>query len=208
VESTFQYDWYNGFTLVSTSTTDPDYTIASVSSEDAGFYKLVVTNLCSNGTKYVISRFVNFTVQDPAYFVTEPQSTKICPGSNATLTGIATGNGITYQWLKNGISIPGQTNNTLTITSASTADVGTYNLIIQGACGPTTTSSDAIVTVPSPPTIVEQPVGGGFCQGSHVEVTAVVEGSGLYYQWYKAESPVPGANQPTLTFNSIQPSQS
>ena len=53
---------------------------------------------------------------------------------------------LTYQWRKNGSPITGQTNASFTINSASSADSGSYDVMVTGACG-SATSQPATLTV-------------------------------------------------------------
>ncbi|MBI2795037.1 MAG: immunoglobulin domain-containing protein [Ignavibacteria bacterium] len=200
-----QYEWYKGTTLYSTSTSTKSLSFSSIQTGDAGTYYLIVKNLCG---KQVTSRTLTLTVQSPAKFTQQPTGMTICPGASGTLTAVATGTNLTYQWMKDGAVLPGSTQSTFSIQNATTNDNGTYKVIITAACGPADTSNDAVVVVPSPPIIVQQPVGGGFCPGSNVTITPVISGTGLSYQWYKGSQMIIGATTVTLNFPSLQPSES
>jgi formylglycine-generating enzyme len=72
----------------------------------------------------------------------QPQSQTVILSSNATFTVSAVGIGpLTYQWLFNGSVISGGTNNFLTITNVSFANVGnSYQVIITNSYGSVTSS--------------------------------------------------------------------
>lgn len=200
-----QYEWYKGTTLYSTSTSTQTLAFSNVQTSDAGTYYLIVKNLCG---KQVTSRTLTMTVQSPAVFTQQPTGMTICPGASGTLTSIATGTNLTYQWLKDDVAIPGATQNTFSLPNATTNDNGTYKVIILAACGPADTSGAVVVVVPSPPAIVQQPVGGGFCPGSNVTISPVVSGTGLSYQWYKGDKMIIGATSLNLNLPSLQPTES
>ena len=81
---------------------------------------------------------------------TQPQATTICSGSTISLSTTATGNGLTYQWFKDGVSISGATNSTYSLSSATSANSGSYTVKITSSCGANVTSSVATVTVNQP----------------------------------------------------------
>ena len=58
-------------------------------------------------------------------------------GSNITLEVTAFGDpsDITYVWKKNGVIIPGETSNTLTLTDVSGDDIGQYECIPSNSVG-------------------------------------------------------------------------
>src|SRR4029077_1583465 len=51
----------------------------------------------------------------------------------------------TYTWKKNGVTISGQTQNTLTLTNLSQTNSGTYAVIVNGACNSVTNSATLTV---------------------------------------------------------------
>ncbi len=64
-----------------------------------------------------------------------PASTSVITGARASFQVIATGTApLSYQWQKNNVDLPGETNRTLTIASASSANAGTYRVkVVNGA---------------------------------------------------------------------------
>jgi hypothetical protein len=84
-----------------------------------------------------------------------PTSTITCRGDSTSFTVTATGTAPHFQWRKNEVDIPGATDATLTFTSVTLADAGSYDCIISNACG-TATSNPATLTVRTPQ-ILTQP---------------------------------------------------
>jgi hypothetical protein len=77
----------------------------------------------------------------PPSITTQPQSTVVAEGGTASLTVAATGQGLTYQWRKNGRNLPnggnvsGASSPTLTISAATDADVGVYSVAVFSPAG-------------------------------------------------------------------------
>lgn len=63
----------------------------------------------------------------------------ICPGATAEFGAVyrtpTTNQVQSFQWRKNGVNIPGATARTLRFTNATTADAGSYDVIVSNACG-------------------------------------------------------------------------
>jgi hypothetical protein len=67
----------------------------------------------------------------PPVFYTKPIGSTRYVGDNLTLSGSADGTGpLTYQWLKNGVNLPGATNTTLVLTNLQTTNAGAYSLLV------------------------------------------------------------------------------
>ncbi|MES2863281.1 MAG: GEVED domain-containing protein, partial [Bacteroidota bacterium] len=76
----------------------------------------------------------------------QPVTQSVCEGTNVTLSVVAAGTGLTYQWKKEGVDILTATSDSYTITGALVADSGNYTVLVTGACG-TSLSNVAVVTV-------------------------------------------------------------
>ena len=74
------------------------------------------------------------------------------PTLSVTANGFAP---LSYQWLLNGVPIPGATNNPHVVSNALPADSGLYTVIVSNAYG--TASSSATLTVTPPFTFSKQP---------------------------------------------------
>jgi gliding motility-associated-like protein len=147
----------------------------------AGTYSVTVTNgtCTSTSANFVITLF------SPVISTTNNVTT-ICPGTSLLLSVT---NGTSYQWLFNGVAIPGATNSTYSATQAGlyTAQVGngtcvsTTAAFIITAFTPTTTSANNITTI---------------CPGATIVLTA---STGASYQWLLNGVNIPGATNQTYS---------
>jgi hypothetical protein len=119
---------------------------------------------------------------------TQPVSQTFCASATLNLSIVATGSGISYQWKKgstalvDGGTISGSTTNSLTITSTSVSDAGTYSCVAS-SCGNSVTSSGAIIQINAAPSISTQPIAQSICAGQNAFFSVVATGTLLTYQW-------------------------
>ena len=78
-----------------------------------------------------------------AYIISSSGDVVVDLGSSTTLQVAAEGipSNITYMWKKNGVIIPGETSNTLTVSSVSLSDIGQYECIPSNSEGTFNTST-------------------------------------------------------------------
>ncbi|MEY2881209.1 MAG: hypothetical protein RLZZ15_3589, partial [Verrucomicrobiota bacterium] len=141
-------------------------------------------------------------VDNRAVITTSPQSRAVVAGGSTTLS-VATSatTGVTFQWRKTGVTIPGATSASLTLSNISAAAAGAYDVVVTEG-NYRVTSAPAFVSLatplalaPLPPTL---PAVAGFAFSIGVGVTG---GAGpLSYQWRKNGLPVAGATSAALTF--------
>lgn len=141
----------------------------------------------------------------------QPDSISVLEGGTATFE--LEGNGDpdpTFQWRKNGVDIPGATDSTLTITSVTPSDAGTYSVVVTNSAG-SATSDDATLTVTDPPAIAisTQPAATDAVAGSTAAMSVIASGGGsLSYQWFRykngeGQSPVAGATDASLEISPV-----
>jgi uncharacterized repeat protein (TIGR01451 family) len=58
---------------------------------------------------------------------------------------------LTYRWQKAGVSLPGETNPTLVMNNVTTANSGTYTVVVSNVGGATISDSAIINVLPAPP---------------------------------------------------------
>jgi hypothetical protein len=87
----------------------------------------------------------------PPTITSDPESVTRYRGETAFFTVSSSGLApLSYQWLKDGTNIPGQTLLTLTLTNLRTANAGSYRAIVTDAAGSSTTSAAAVLTIVDP----------------------------------------------------------
>jgi len=150
---TLYYQWRrNGANVV--GATDPSYTIFNCQTTNAGSFDVIVTNSLSIKTSLVAV----LTVNPPLFVTLSPTNVVINPGESALFTATAVGAGtITYQWKTNGVAIPGQTGDTLSLSSVTTNNTATYTVTVHNGIDPDNTSNPAILVVNTPPVITAIP---------------------------------------------------
>jgi subtilisin family serine protease len=153
----------------------------------------------------------------PPMITQQPVSQSVCPGATATLTVSAAGTTpLTFQWLKNGVSLidgghySGTDATTLTMSNVDTGDVAAYQCVASNAFGDATSNS-ASLTLKLATSITQQPTPQSPCSGgtASFDVSAVGQGT-LAYQWQKDAidlvngGHITGANTPALTISDAQ----
>jgi hypothetical protein len=142
----------------------------------------------------------------------QPASETVSAGSTATFTVAAQSDSpLTYKWQRNGTTLSdnghlsGTTNATLTISSCTTNDAGSYVCVVGNSSG-TVKTLPATLTVVVVPQITTQPQPVVTSAGLPVTLTAVAIGQPpLTYTWLKNGTPT-GQTGSTLLFSSIQAS--
>lgn len=219
---TLGYQWLkNGTAVVDGGTlvgsTTAALTLTSVASSDVGSFQCVVTNSSGSAT----SSIATLTVVVPATITSEPPSQTVNGSSFAVFTVVATGTGpLTYAWSKNAgalvnsSKISGATTASLTVTNTSSADEGTYTVVVSNTGG-SATSSGATLTVVAPPTITSQPGSVTTNLNSLVTFNVIAQSSQqISYHWIKNGAPIvsntnmTGIASSSLTINSVQATDS
>lgn len=200
-DGTLTYQWFRNSAEISGATSST-LTVNPVNSSNVGTYFVRITN--DKGT--VDSNSVSLTIAAPAAptITTQPSSKTVTSGSTTTFTVVARGTPApTYQWLKDGVEIPGETSSVLRVTSVSASDVGSYTVRVSNSQG-TVTSQPATLAIATAPQITLQPQSQTVNQGQTVTLSADATGTApLTYTWYKGSADnTPVATGPTYTFTA------
>ena len=170
--------------------------ITGVQPSDAVNYWLVASNVAGIATSSV----VNLAVVVPVSITQQPSNQTVAVGSMIALSAAAAGSGpLGYQWyfnnspLTNNSRVTGSTTGSLSISNAQTSDTGNYYAVVTNLLT-AATSSNAVVTVLTPPSITTQPLGRSTPLGLTNIFSAGAAGAApLYYQWQLNGTNIPGA---------------
>ena len=201
------YQWQkDGVDLLGASSAE--LVLSSISLEDAGQYRAVVSNEVRSEISTSARLTVRATLVAPT-ISTHPQSIDLVAGSNLELSVVAGGSApLLYQWQRDNQDLPGQTGSSLLIAEAQESDAGLYRVVVSNTVGSITSNPATVsVTAPpptvDPPNIVQQPVGAELEVGQAFRLQVFASGSTLQYQWIKDGSPIPGATQAAFSIASV-----
>lgn len=125
-------------------------TFAEGTGTAARFFNPTAIAVDSTGTLYVSQSGSNLVAKgDPLIspvIGSQPQGVTTTTGGSATFSVNAGGASLAYQWQFNGAAIPGATNATYTVSSATSATAGSYSVTLSNAFG-TLQSQAATLTV-------------------------------------------------------------
>ncbi|HPI11071.1 MAG TPA: CARDB domain-containing protein [Catalimonadaceae bacterium] len=156
-----------------------------------GDHKLYVRSQTTDG-RWAITESNDFNIACGPPEITSTQ-TQLCPGASTILT--MTGGNLpgTYQWLRNGVAIPGA--NAFSFTATQT---GTYRLkYVNGTC--TDTSAGLVIGSGASVTASVTPAGPvSLCSSLTADLNANT-GTGLTYQWLSGNSPMSGQTNALLS---------
>ncbi len=134
---------------------------------------------------------------------THPASQVVAVGSTATFSVVASGGILSYQWYRGGWPLSGATEATFVLPAVSSADVGTYVVVVTDDVG-STASTPANLSVVSGVTLTRQPVSQTVISGSSVTFTVAATGSSpITYQWTRNGSPISGATSASLRLSGV-----
>lgn len=204
------YQWRKDGAALAGATTS-SLTVSAVTAAAAGAYSVVVSNPGGAVTSTLAQLTVTVISRPaPPMISAQPASQSVVAGANVTFTVTAGGAApLTYQWRKDGVSLPGQTAATLALSNVGTAASGAYSVVVGNTAG-TVTSIPATLTVTTredtrtAPRIAAPPRDQEVAAGASVAFTVAATGSGpLQYQWRKDGAPLTGATQEELRIPAV-----
>ena len=195
----FSFQWqFNGRSLA--GATNSSLTLSNVVVANAGSYAVIVQNAAGSVSSLAAALVVNV----PVSITAQPQSQNAVTGSNAVFAVTATGTApLGYQWLVNGVALPGATNSSLTISNVQLTDAGVYQVVVTNVVS-TVTSTNANLTVNSLPLITTAPASQSAVAGTNVSFFIIALGTPpLTFQWQFNGNNIVGATNFTLSLTNV-----
>jgi len=180
----------------------------------AGTYVFTIGASNAAGT-YILALTIIINPAPPPLFspviIANPNPQVALAGGTASFSVSAIGNPApTYQWLKNGVGIPGANSATLALSNVQDSDVAVYYVIVSNPEGGVQSSFAflEISAAATAPVITEQPVDTAAVVGDTVSLTVAAEGvPSPTYQWLFNGTAILGATNPVLTLSGLTNAQ-
>jgi len=143
---------------------------------------------------------VLITIFEPPIITRPPQDRTVPDGWTNYFDVEVTGTEpLAYQWYKDGLELPGQTNLVLTFAAVQPADVGTYNVVVTNRAGIAPSGAARLTVVGAPSIIAPLPLSTNVALGQNVTFQVNAAGTPpLVYQWRKKRGQHSGRNEPHL----------
>ncbi len=144
------YQWRrDGAAIVgNASATQPTLNLTGVQLSDAGSYTALVSNPSGGVASQPVTLNVSVDpVPPPPAITTQPADTKAPAGSPSSLSVVATGDNLFYQWFKNGALIPGATQASLGFANAQVGDSADYYVVVSNSSGSVTSTTAKLLVV-------------------------------------------------------------
>jgi hypothetical protein len=194
------YQWSLNGTNISGST-NATLLLSNVQSTNAGNYMVQVTNIVGS----ILSSNALLTVGASPSISVQPASRTNVAGTTATFSVTASGLApLNCQWSLNGTNLVNATNDTLTLANVQWWQAGSYAVLVTNVLG-SALSSNAVLTVQSPPYITAQPLNQVAAVGGTASFSVTAGGlAPLHYQWNFNGTNQANATNATLTLTNVQ----
>ena len=159
-------------------------------------YTVTVNGCATTVTKNVtITAATTISVQ-PSKILTQ------CSGTSATISVVAIGDNLSYQWYKNANLIAGATASTYTDNNLINTDAGDYTVVVTGNCGSVTSNASVWKLNPTPEAIITEGFNVALNTTGTINLTANI-GVGLSYRWFRNAQLINTQTSATLTVTQI-----
>jgi uncharacterized repeat protein (TIGR03803 family) len=202
------YQWYFNTNTPISGGTGPSLTLSTATTNSAGYYAVVVTNLAGGVTSAPAKLTVIVPLSLPV-ITQQPLSITVTNGYGAAFTNVASGAGpLFYQWYFNtNTPLVGGTNAILVISFVATNQAGFYTVAVSDSAGSVTSSPARLAVISTKPIIFGEPQPVSATNGAAVSFSVVAAGQALLkYQWYTnsvtAADAVRGGTNSTLAFTA------
>jgi len=191
--SPLSYQWKRNNTVLPDTTSRLNFDSLSASQE--GTYVCIVSNICGTDSTRPVRLFL-----EPQLINHNPAT--LCSGNSFTLA-IQLNDTAQYQWQKDGVPLPGETNKTFSIFSLTDKNNGNYTCRVKNSYG-NYTSTPVLIQVQTAPSITTQPANCWVSQDSRATLRLTAKGSEpIQYIWYKNSDSIAGAHSSELQIDSF-----
>src|SRR5207249_1680306 len=176
--------------------TNSSLALLNITASSSGTYSVQVSSACSS-----VTNFASLTVNVPTTGDALVSQTN-CRGDTVGFSTAAHGTGpFSFQWVKDGTPLSGQTGSSLTLSNVAAASAGTYSVQVTGACNSVTNFASLTVNAP---TTADALVSQTNCPGDTVSFSTTAHGTGPFgFQWAKNGTPLSGQTGNSLTLSGI-----
>jgi hypothetical protein len=142
----------------------------------------------------------------PVSIIQQPSGITVNDGQGAQFAVVAEGTlPLSYQWQENGVDLPGETGDVLSLLAVSLSQDGNaYSCAITNPAGSVSSDAAVLTVLPLPPTITGQPRDQYVYVGQSATFSIAVQGSEpLSYQWRVDGADIAGANGASYTTEPV-----
>jgi autotransporter-associated beta strand protein len=205
---TLSYVWNRNGSPVVDAPNAPILTITGVTAANAGSYTVTVSNLDGEGQpRSTTSAAAVLNVLEPIVFDTQPQNVTVPEGNPATFSVAVSGDGpFTYQWRRNGVDLPGEEADTLTVIAATNnaGSQGSYTVVVSNAYASLLSNVAALTLGPVQVIIDDQPLAQIVQTGGTLNLSVTSSGGKPQtFQWLFKGSPIAGETSETLSIPNM-----
>jgi len=191
----FTYQWSKDNNALSGQTAS-SLTLNNVGQADVATYSVTVTGACGSpaSSSATLSLYASVSA-DPLVSQTN------CPGSTLSFSTAAHGTGpYSFQWVKDGTALSGQTGSSLTLSSINANSAGVYAVQVTGLCGSLTNAATLTVNTN---TTADPLASQTNCPGASLTLSTTAHGTGPFtYKWIKDGKALPGGTGSSWHINS------
>ena len=195
------YQWQvntgSGFTNITTAGNTATLNLTNITASMNGYlYRVVLNGTCTTNLN---SASATLAVNSPVNITTQPQDVLSCAGAATSMSVVATGSTITYQWqvsinggpfvnVTNTVPFSGATTATLNISPVSTTLNGyVFHVIVSGVpCGAVTSNAVTLTANALPVVVLTAAAYSSITPYIRTTLYTTVSPPGSYtYQWYR-----------------------
>ena len=207
------YQWRkNGVAI--TGANNPLLKLPAVGATDGASYAVVISNAAGTVTSQTAVLTVSAGVPPllAPTIVTQPSAVSVPSGNTATFAAGVDGSGpFSFQWLKDGVAVAGETRAVFTLANVAAKNAGAYAVTVRNSVATVTSqaagldvTSSIFTPPPVAPSISTQPAAAIVNVGGSATLAVAASGSGpLAYQWSLEGAALAGSTGPILTLSNI-----